>query len=145
MSKNTRDDLEKLENLTERIAESFIEMSNDELLRVLADEGEDVSSIASRTRALFTATDKNFRQRSLRAAKQKHEENLGKLKNIPLALPGNAKDWRNWLDAALQRQPELKNALTLQHREFSSVTDDEVASYLRQLIALGVIDQKDLK
>ena len=47
------------------------------------------------------------------------------------------------LAASLQRRPEMREAvITLQHREFDSFSDADVESALKQLDALGLLDEE---
>jgi hypothetical protein len=56
-------------------------------------------------------------------------------------LPESATERRQLLRGVLRERPEFQEiVMTAQHREFSELTDDDVASFLRQLKILGLLD-----
>jgi len=145
MNKKPGDQVVNLEIMFDSIAESFIDISDEGIFSAIKEEGRDVTVASARVRDLFAKADKKFRQKSLEEARALHKQHVSSLHSRPLVIQGSAADKRKWLEFALLQKPEMGRALTLQHREFSSVTDEEVDSYLRQLIELGVINLQELK
>jgi predicted phosphoribosyltransferase len=48
---------------------------------------------------------------------------------------------RDLLRSLLEARPQLQPALTAQFRDFAELSDEDVEGFLRQLDALGVLDE----
>lgn len=111
--------------------------SDKELVEACKKEGGDLSVVASKTRkqllaALSCAGKRIYAAACEESAKQRVDG------NVTLGLPESPTERRTLLLALLEKQPEIGESITLQNREFNSLSDDEVQMYLEQLAELGV-------
>jgi hypothetical protein len=132
---------EELEALMFALAESVAESSDEEILEEIREQGEDPRAAANRVRnVLFTAA-KDYQQRHLHEAQRQHEQNVSAMKEKTYDLPLSADERRILLDRVFSLQPAMRSAiLTAQHRDFKSLTDADIESYLKQLKELGALD-----
>ena len=83
------------------------------------------------------------RRQRLRAAADKHAQTLATLNKRAARLPGTPALRKALLERVMQRTPEMRpSIMTLQHRDFESFSDADVESALRQLDALGLLDDE---
>jgi hypothetical protein len=86
---------------------------------------------------------KNYQQRELMKAKAAYEQEIAVMSERRVHLPKRPETRRRWLDAVFQRQLQLQAAFTLQNRDFSELTDEDIEARLRKLEVVGVL--KDVK
>jgi hypothetical protein len=138
-----RDYSKELDHLADAVAESLLEVSEEDLLAEAAENGEDVQAISREVNGVLRATLKRFKQRKLHEAERLREEKLKKLFEGECALPRTPAERRGLLNSVLSRNPSLGDALTAQHRNFHDLSDEDVESYLKQLHALGAFREDD--
>ena len=134
----------ELEAIMKGLADSVIKEPAEELTNDLRAEGIDPEAYAEETRQLMLDAIKAHRQQHLRQARRSYEDSVAALKQKTYHLPVTAAKRRTLFDRALTKDPSLRQ-LTLQNRDFTELTDEDVESCLRQLQDLGVIDEQDLK
>ena len=132
---------EELEAIMFALAESVAEASDEEILEETRAQGEDPTEAAGRVRNVLLNAAKTYRQRRLREAHQQYEFHIAAMQGKTYHLPASAIERRRLLDLALSRQPAMRSALTAQYSEFTSLTDTDVESYLKQLQELGLLDE----
>jgi hypothetical protein len=142
MPDKSRDYELELFNVMNAIGDIELELSEEELLDQLRQEGTDIEQEAEHVREVFKMAIKEYRQTPLREAQKKYEEHLSKIATRDFKLPHTAPERRNLLSGLLARKPEFGALLTAQHRDFKDVTDADVESYLKQLIELGVLENE---
>lgn len=132
---------EELRAMMDALAESVAEASDEEILAETIEEGEDPEAAAERVRNVLLDAAKAYRQRNLREAQRQYELHVAAMRERKYTLPTTPEERRTLLDLVFSRQPEMRSAfLTAQHREFRSLTDADVESYLKQLQELGVLE-----
>lgn len=99
----------------------------------------DVTDFAERLRALMLGSVKRVKLERRAKAEQEHRESLEKLHAAKLLLPSTAAQRRVLLERTLQRRPDVRE-ITLQHREFKELSDDDIERLLRKLHHLGALD-----
>ncbi len=141
MTKPRRDPVQDLWKVKAALAESIVDASDDELLAETRQLGEE--SLAEKTRALLlAAVERHAGNEQLAAARAEHARRAAELAGPPrVPLPATPAERRSLLERLFAAQPRLQLALTAQHREFTTLSDGEVESYLRQLAALGALDE----
>jgi 2-methylcitrate dehydratase PrpD len=101
--------------------------------------GEDATQSALGIKAMMEQTVRTFRQRRLTQAAAEFRALTAAMRSKWAALPERPEERRTLLAAIFQKQPQMERAfLTIQHREFTALSDQDVESCLRQLAALGV-------
>jgi plasmid stability protein len=133
---------EELNNLMEGVAEYTLDMSDDEIRDEIREEGGDPDKAAEETRDILRKAVKAFRQRKLNEAQALYEEQVASFSKKKYSLPDSMEEQRNLLMNVLASNSQMRSAvLTAQNREFKDLPDSEVTSYLKQLQALGVLDE----
>ena len=133
-------DERKIRAFFEALADNVENLSDEELLAEIREEGRDPDAIAMETRLLLQNTLKRFKQRALVAAREQRERNEARLAGMKLRLPTNPTERRRLLDAALARHQQAGRTLIAQYRDFKEMTDEDVESWLEQFSALGLLD-----
>jgi hypothetical protein len=133
-------DEKKIRAFFEALADNVENLSDEELLAEIREEGRDPGAIATETRLLVQDTIKRFKQRALFAARQQHDRNEARLAALKLQLPTSPTDRRRLLDTAIARHKQAGRVLIAQYRDFKEMTDEDVESWLEQFSALGLLD-----
>ncbi len=139
MSKKPQNYEEELRAIMNALAESVAEASDEEILEETRAQGEDPTEAAGRVRNLLVNAATTYRQRRLREAQQQYESHIAAMREKIYLLPTSTIERRRLLDLVLSRQPAVRSALTAQYREFTSLTDNDVESCLKQLQELGLL------
>ncbi len=120
------------------LADSSLQDTDAEVLR---DAGPEASHKAEQVRACLLDGVRSFKQKALNNALAVYREEVRRYKDRSYTLPSGESDRRELLNSIFQRFPQgEKTFLTLQHREFKSLSDADVESLLKQLEALGVLN-----
>lgn len=138
-----RDDYEKeLAAVWDALAETVAESSDQEILAQAREEGIDVHTTANRVRDILRHVVKARQQVKLREAQERYRKRILEIYQAQQALPQRSQDRRALLSAIFAKIPEMRSVLlTTQHREFEGLTDADVASCLKQLAYLGILDK----
>jgi hypothetical protein len=130
----------RLEGILEGLAESIAHEDGEELLREAQAAGQDPKAIVENFRRAAESVLKKLDQKKLEAAREAyrlHSTNeLKKKVNIAPTPQGRKRQ----LSAILERNPEIRAALTTQYREFAGSSDDDIESALEDLAELGFLD-----
>ncbi|MFI5165155.1 MAG: hypothetical protein ACHQQS_00885 [Thermoanaerobaculales bacterium] len=140
MSQQGRDYEKEVMRFCEAMAESVAGMTEDEVLAEAREEGVDATAVADKLRGMARAIGREVRLRPLRAAREQFERDRNVLQERAWPLPASAAERRALLQRALTRRPELEPLLTAAARELKDLPDDDVESMLRDLAALGCLD-----
>jgi hypothetical protein len=142
MASSPKNPEDELRLIFDALAESVAESSEEEIQRELEESGEDVHVRAESVRALLLDRVRRHQKRRLDRAREEYQERLAALDREGSSIPETPQARRRLLELVFRREPSLGDALlTAQHREFTSLDDDDVASYLAQLAALGVLEK----
>lgn len=141
MSKKPQSYEEELDAIMNALAESVVEASDEEILEEVRLQGEDPKEAAGRVRNVLLDTVKIYKQKRLREAQEQYDSHIAAMRNKTYRLPASAMERRTLFGLALSRQPAVRSALTAQYREFTSLTDNDVESYLKQFQELGLLDE----
>jgi hypothetical protein len=126
------------QRLFDALAEDSLIETDEE---VLAEAGVQAGERADEVRLSLLNEVKSYRQRLLNDAMLVYKEEVRRFKAKSYAIPQGSGERRALLDSIFQRFPQNERTfLTLQHRGFKNLTDEDVESCLRQLEALGVLD-----
>jgi len=133
---------EELAAIMNALAESVAEASDGEILAETQEEGADPAEAAEHVRNVLLNAAKTYRQRRLREAQQQYEFHIAAMQERTYNLPATAEERQKLLDLVFAQQPAMRSALlTAQHRDFTSLTDTDVESCLKQLQELGLLDE----
>src|SRR5258706_11137177 len=136
---------QELTSFMNGMAESVAEMSDEELTQELAEAPVDSEQI----RKLLLNTIKECKQRPLLEAQKRYDENVAALVSDEFELPSGVEEQREMITSILASNPQIGTGLlTAQYRDFTELPDEDVESYLRQLMKLvetqtPVVGEKD--
>jgi hypothetical protein len=133
MADKMRDYEQELTRFMNGMAEAVAEMSDEEVTQELAEEPVDSEQV----RKLLRDAIKECQQRPLVEAQVRYEENLAALQSDEFEIPGGLAEQRGMITSILASNPQLgAGLLTAQNRDFTELPDEDVESYLRQLMKL---------
>jgi len=136
---NPVDPGDKLHRVLNALAEDLANVSDIELVAEARAAGRDPARSAGELRDLLLGTVKDFKDKRRRAVERAHQASVERLNAARFALPETPAEQRALLAVALERRPDVRE-MTVQHRDFTELSDDDVASLLKQLQHLGVLD-----
>jgi hypothetical protein len=138
-----RDASTKLSAIMFALADREATASDKDVLEDAAAEGLSVPDEAARVRNVLMSGVLRAKKARLSRAQEAHQKAVSDLGTRTSRLPLDGSARRRLLAASLQRRPEMRQAvMTLQHREFESFSDSDVESALKQLDALGLLDDE---
>jgi len=144
MPDDRRDYNKEFQSLMNALADSVLRESPEELANDLDAEGIDPNEYAEKLRQVMLDATKAHRQQALIKARRSYKDSVATYEQRKVNLPTTPTKRRVVFDQVLKRDPSLRQ-LTLQNRDFTELTDEDIESYLRQLHALGAIDEADLQ
>ena len=128
-----------LEGILEGLAESIAHEDAEELLCEAQAAGRDPKAIAANLRRAAESVLKRLEQKKLEAARDAYRlHSIGGVKNVHIAATPEGR--KRQLSAILERNPDVRDALTTQYREFEGSSDDDIESALEDLAELGFLD-----
>lgn len=132
----------KFAALMEALAEHAEKATDREILEDAAADGVDVKSEADRIRGVLAGAVLATKKQRLTMALTAHTQQVAVLNAGTSRLPATPAARRELLQRALAKRPDTKQLvmITVQHRDFEELTDLDVESALRQLAALGLLD-----
>jgi len=138
-----KDSGESLSAVMNALAEHAAYATDEELLADAAAQGTDTKAEGARIRVLLRDAVLRAKQTRLRGAEEAHRRVVAEIAARAIRLPTDPGARRALLNRSLQRRPEMREAVvTLQHRDFDSMSDADVESALKQLDALGLLDEE---
>lgn len=138
MANKPRD--ERAEKILDGLAEYIENAPAEALLEDAREAGRDPEQIAAQAKSVLLQAVKSHQQRELLKAREAYQQEVASIRNRRIELPSKPETRRNWLQAVFAQQPAL---LTMQNRDFSELTDEDVEANLRKLEILGIL--KDIK
>lgn len=139
--KKPEDAGERLRAIMLALADREDSASDQAVLTESAADGVNVPEEAARVRAVLMNGLLRAKKARLSRAREAHQRAVADLGTRRSHLPLDPAARRKLLTATVRRRPEMREAvMTLQHREFESFTDADVESALKQMDALGLLD-----
>jgi hypothetical protein len=139
MADKARSYTQRLARILNNVGEHIRNAPGDELLGIAHEELRDPTEVNARIKSLLRSASKAYHQKVLAEARQGYERELATISEGNFELPKTAEGRRNWFLAALAHAPQLEPAFTLQNRELSELSDDDIECHLRKLAQLGVL------
>lgn len=132
---------EQLSAIMNRLADSVLELSDEQLIAEERERGIDPLKEAERIRAILRRSSKIHRMKKLHAAETAYKEHITRLTKSQHELPDSPTKRRQLLAAVFAARPDMQSLmLTAQHRNFDELAELDIESLLRQLADLGVLD-----
>src|SRR6266446_1120809 len=133
MADKPRTEAERLARIVDGLAEYIENVPAEEIVEASREEGQNPSEVAAHVKDVLKNAVKNYQQRELMKAKAAYEQEIAAMSERRVHLPKRPETRRRWLDAVFQQQPQLQAAFTLQNRDFSELTDEDIEAHLRKL------------
>ena len=140
MAGKSRSHTERLARILDNLGEHIRNGPGDELLETAREEGRDPAEVNARIKGLLRSVFKSYQQKTLADAKQGYQRELASIFEGHFHLPKTADGRRNWFQAVLIQAPQLQPAFTLQNRELSDLSDEDIEAHLKKLAQLGVLN-----
>jgi hypothetical protein len=119
------------------MAESTLDLSDEELESEIREEGRDPDAVAERVRDVLREAVRASQQRPLLEAQKRYDERVAALRVKKYEMPERPQEQREMINMLLAANPQLGSGLlTAQFRDFESLADEDVGSCLRQLLEL---------
>lgn len=134
---------EQVEALQHEIVEGVLATDASTLEAMVREEGRDPRAVAEEVRQRLNATVREFHARRRNALKTQHAQSVARLGERRRALPATPVERRALLGRAVGRSRVAAEAVTIQHREFKELTDEDVTSLLGRLADLGALPPED--
>jgi hypothetical protein len=135
---------ERIRRILDGVAEHIQSAPGEELVEDARTQGENPEAVAAHVKSVLLTAITSYRQRELKAARESYEQAVVSMKARRVELPKRPDSRRRWLAAVFNQQPQLQAAFTMQNRDFSDLTDEDVEAHLRKLDALGVLKDVSL-
>ena len=143
MSANKHWTREEAERVLSQLADSIETGEPAEIAADLKDSGHDLNDVVSQMKAAALAGVKGFRQQRLHRARQRYQESSSRIERRTGHFGGSREERRQKFFSVLEARPELKSALTMQHRDLNELTDTDIDSALEELETLGALEDLD--
>jgi FMN phosphatase YigB (HAD superfamily) len=133
-------DEEALENLMNELADGVLEMSDEEILAQVREARENPDAAARRVAEIVQRAITTRGQRKREEARREYEAVIAAMQTRTYRLPDDPQERRALLELVVRRNPRVRSAVTLQHRDLTSLSDADVESQLRKLQEVGFLD-----
>jgi hypothetical protein len=131
---------DELANIMNAIADSVLEMPDEEIREEINEEGDNTEAI--RRIMLNSVTD--CRQKKLREARKRYEKRVSFFQETKFDLPESPDEKRHLIQAMLGSLAAHNQArVTAQFREFENLPDEDLDGVLQQIIALQSAENSD--
>lgn len=134
---------EETERVLEQLAASIEAAEPAEIAADLKEGGLDLSEVETRMRAAALSGIKAFKQKGLHRARKRYVESSVQIERRTRGLRGSTADRRRRFFSALEANPGIRSSLTVQHRDFSEMTEEDIDSALEEMEILGVLGEPD--
>lgn len=143
MTDKPRDYEQELADIMNALAESTLEMSDEEIAMEIRDEGLDPQVVAVHVRDILKNTVKSCQQRLLIEAERQYEERISAMNVASYDIPESPGAQRDLITSILASNPQLdRGLLTAQSRDFNSLPDEDLRAFVIQLMSL--VEARDL-
>lgn len=119
-------------NLMSSMADSVIDMSDDEVEEAIREDGDNVDQI----HAVLMDTIKEVRKLALEQARREYEAESERLRTQTYELPQTPAEKRSLIQKLIESLSFGQQELTLQFREYESMPDEDLDLALKQLLEL---------
>jgi len=140
MRNKSRSHTERLARILDNLGRHIQTAPGDELLGAAREEGRDPAEVTARVKGILRSAFREHQQKALAEARRGYQDELASISERQFRLPRTAQGRRNWFLAVLAQAPQLQPAFTLQNRELSDLSDEDIESHLKKLAQLGVLD-----
>lgn len=137
MADKLRDYNQELASVMNAMTESTLDLTDEEIEAEIIEEGGDPDAVAGHVRDVLRQAIKDCQQQPLLEAQRRYDERIAALQGKQYVIPDLPAEQREMINMLLTSNAHLRSgAFTAQFRDFNELADEDVGSYLRQLIEL---------
>ncbi len=141
MPKKDPPNADEFARLFDALGESIVlDTSDEEVLAELREAGEDPEALAEAARQVIGHAIRARAEAKRRELRQSYEANCAAIAQRKHQLPATAAEQRALLSSLIMRNPGIRSAVTLHHRELRTLSDYDVRGYLEKLAELGLLE-----
>jgi hypothetical protein len=144
MSNKNRYDLH-LRYIARHLSQSIVDCTDEEIREDARLAGVDLETTAAQSRRQFKDIVKEISQNKLVAAHKAYKVEVKKLQEKSFHLPSSIAQQRALLQLVATQQATTGGLFTAKFRDFDKLSDNDVASLLDELAALGLLPDTDTK
>lgn len=133
----------RLAALMNALADHTEHASDADILGDVPHGRDERKAAATAVRSILQGAIKTFRSERRRKAAEEHVLAVGRLAAHRAKLPASTADRRALLGSVVGKRPQMPEGMTLQFRNFASLSDADVESALKQLDALGMLQDDE--
>ena len=126
--------------LVHHLAESAFDAGDAEIEEEMAQLGEDLDDNAERLRAKMLAAAERGRKHRLKVLRKRWKRHASKIQNLDYGLPETPEARLDLFYLVVEKEPALRQQLTVQHKDLRDLDDADVTRFLNQLAELGALD-----
>jgi hypothetical protein len=138
------DDKRRMQRVMMALADQAEAMPDAEILNDATAAGVNVQEQAEYMCSLLLDAAVRAKKQRLNRALKEHTATVAQLGRKRSRIPEDPQERKAMLDGIIARRPNVREAaVTLQHRELESFSESDVESVLRQLEALGALEEDE--
>jgi len=125
--------------LVNALVQSFVEATDEEIEEDARLAGVDLDTNAAQLKQMFADTARSFHKWKFVHAQQAYNKEVQNLQRSSCQLPTSAAERRALLQLVAAQQTQRGALFTAKFRDFENLSDNDVASLLEELAALGLM------
>lgn len=139
MAPKERSNAERLAKILDFLGHYIRSAPGDELIEAAREDGRDPGEDNTRLKGLLLKTLKSHQQRKLAEAREGYQRELASMSGGDCNLPDTTEERRALFIATLAQASQLRSAFTMQHRDLSEFSDDDIVANLKKFHQLGLL------
>lgn len=139
MAGKERSHTEKLDKILDFLGDHIRSAPEDELVEAAREEGCDPGEENTRLKGLLLKKLKSHQQKKLAEAREGYERELASMSEGDCNLPDTPEERRTLFMATLAQVSQLQSAFTMQHRDLSEFSDEDIVANLKKFHQLGLL------
>lgn len=139
MAGKGRSHTEKIEKLIDYLGDHIRSAPGDELIETAREEGRDPGAGNTRLKSFLLTVFKSHQQKKLADAREGYQRELASISEGDFNLPDTPEARRTLFMDALAHARQVRPAFTLQHRDLSEFSDEDIETNLKKLAQLGLL------
>ena len=139
MAGKERSHTERLEKILDFLGDHIRSAPGDELIEAARDEGRDPGEENTRLKGLLLKAFKTHQQKNLKEAREGLERERASMSKEDCNLPDTPEERKALFIATLAQASQLQSPFTMQHRDLSDFSDDDIVANLKKFFKLGLL------
>jgi hypothetical protein len=139
MAGKERSHTENLDKILDFLGDHIRSAPEDELVEAAREEGRDPGEENTRLKGLLLKKLKSHQQKKLAEAREGYERELASMSKGDCNLPDTPEERRTLFMATLAQVSQLQSAFTMQHRDLSEFSDEDIVANLKKFHQIGLL------